>query len=460
MRMDKRFVELKDPIDEGWRSPPPTPRSIFRMILRNTPLIVGAVLLSVILAMGLAILSVPLYTASVSLYVEPDGGAEIANEAATAIDLDTQAELIRSDPTTLAVIDSVGLDASELNLSGSRLRGLIEDLRVRLGLAETPDGVDDRTAALIQAVRSGLSVSRVGNTRIIEIGYTAATPEIAATLANAYADVQIGGQLDTSASSAERRVARLQERADDMRDLVAGADTRMREILRRNSQPYSDPAEVQAEAATLRQRRTDLEREASLLRSQAALIPDATETGDPALLSTDDPANRQLLTDLYAAEARLAELTAQEPPSEPAIDAINANIRTLRARIGQEIRFSGMSTDRQLRAIEAEQAIVEDQIDHLNRLLTSEDWAELEAARRDRTFYETAYQDYMGRIETAERDGPLPTALRVVATALPPAAPSSPNYKVVLAISIMLGLVIGIGIAALREWNRHAEPSA
>ena len=461
MRMEnKRFYDLEDPFEEGWRTPPPTPGSILRMILRQTPMIVMVTILCGLVAMGLAILSTPLYTARVSLYVGPDGGAEIANEAATAIDLDTQAELIRSDPTTLAVVDSIGLDPSELNLQGSRLRAMIEDLRVRLGLTPPVEAADDQTAALIQAVRNGLSVSRVGNTRIIEIGYTAATPEIAATLANAYADVQIGGQMDSATASAERRIGRLEDRADSMRALAAEADARMREILRRNSQPFSDPTELQNEAAALRQRLTELERDASLLQSEVAIRSEDGREADPALLSTDDPASRQLLSDLYAAQDRLAELEEQEARSEPAIAAINENIRTIQARIAQEIRFGAMSSALALEANEAEQEIVRDQIGRLNELLTSEDWADLEAARRDRTFYETAYQDYLARLEATERDGPSASALRVVATALPPSAPSSPDYKIVLAISVVLGLVIGIAIAAIREWNRSAAKAA
>ena len=79
-------------------------------------------------------------------------------------------------------------------------------------------------------------------------------------------------------------------------------------------------------------------------------------------------------------------------------------------------------------------------------------------AEREVRIYETLYQDYMNDLETAYREPPRRSEVRLISEALPPPNPSSPRYLVVLAISIMLGLIAGLGLALTREWELSAAP--
>lgn len=70
------------------------------------------------------------------------------------------------------------------------------------------------------------------------------------------------------------------------------------------------------------------------------------------------------------------------------------------------------------------------------------------------------YQDYLTLLEGAGRERQNRPDLRIVADALMPTAPSSPNVRVWLAIAVSLALLGGLGIAMLREWNRHEQSRA
>jgi len=166
----------------------------------------------------------------------------------------------------------------------------------------------------------------------------------------------------------------------------------------------------------------------------------------------------RLLEDLRLAEQRLQEIRRRPDASKAMVALVESDLESLRASLNREARLETNAVHVQLEINKAERESLTNQIAELRSYIESKAWSQLEAGRRDWAFYEGVYQDYLTRIEAAQRGPQTRSNLRIVSEALPPVTPSSPNQKVVLALSATIGVFLGIGLAMLREWNLHARP--
>ena len=215
----------------------------------------------------------------------------------------------------------------------------------------------------------------------------------------------------------------------------------------------SDPRELERQVADLRDQLAELRGSSTAISSQLSLISTYEQTKDLSSLPVDTVESRAIVAELYAAELRLEDIQQLANPTQQTV-RVQQIIDLLDIRLTQEVRRSAMALEIQNRAKDAQRKAIEEQVAELNALLASDAWAEMEAVRRDKEFYAGAYQDYLSRLETIRRTGAPRPDLRIVADALIPAAPSWPRYKVLLVIAATLGFVLGIGLAAMREWNR------
>ncbi len=188
-----------DPLDVGWRDKPPTLRMFIKMVRRQALVVALCIAASFVIALIVIVYTQPLYTARVSLYLDGDGASgEPRSDMSTAIDLDTNVELIRSDDTVASVIRDLDLiSMPEFASNPGSLNAMLGSLRATLGLApDLPEAIDPLPAAIIK-VRSNLQVARNGNTRVIDLRYTSTSPARAAQIANAFVQAHLGSIFGT-----------------------------------------------------------------------------------------------------------------------------------------------------------------------------------------------------------------------------------------------------------------------
>ncbi len=457
-----RSRHIEDPLDVGWRDKPPTFKSFLGMVRRQAGIVMACVAASVILALFFIVFSDPLYTARVSLYLDADAAVEAArSEVAISVDLDTHAALIRSDDTTAKVIKTLNLtEVPGFAPERGKLQSLIIFLRDTFGLnLDTTEEVDP-LLAVIQKVRTGLVVARNGNTRVLDLTYTTGSPELSVAIVNAFARAHIDGITSRDASAVSRRIDRLNLRAADLRQKADDAGSRIRAILLEAGLFTSDPQVLEGRISALRQQLSALEATISALSVKLALFEDYEKSGDVSAVAIDTPEGRRLLAELAAAKQRLLDVQQRTDPNAQAASATEIGIKNLEAGLRQEIRFEARAIEVQRAMTVAERDSIEGQIVKLGDYLASDSWAELETLRQRKIFYDDQYQDYLGQLEGAGRERLNRPDLRIIADALTPTVPSSPNIKVWLAIAVTLAMMVGIGIASLREWNRYERTRA
>ncbi len=452
-----------DPIDAGWREPPPAPATYRGAVRRQGWIVILCLLLSAAAGLAVIVLSDPRYTAHVSLYLEPEAGVEIRAEQILEMDLDTHVELIRSDETLAATIRTLGLDADPgfLPRQGT-LRRIVLDLRSRLDRAPdpVPGATSDRILDLIRRLREDLRVGRVGNTRVVDVSYTSATPAFAVAVVDALAQSHLDGVSARDEASAVRRTGRLEARAEEMRQKAAEANARIGELLTASGQFAADPRELESHAATLRDRLSDLEAEIAVLSMRLDAMSAEPETSELAAVVAGTDESRRLLGEIATAQSRLQELQRRDEPNSEAVRKIEAALDAIRESLRQERSIVETSIDLQLAAARAEQTNIAEQIARLRGYIGGDLRSELEAVRQDLSFYEGMHQEYLTRLETLYRQPQARPDLRLVSDALMPTTPSSPNYKLVLAICLTFGMIVGLGLGLIREWNRQDRREA
>lgn len=459
----QRPVDTDDPLDAGWRDRPPDLMNLLRIVRRQSLLVAFSTLLCLSMGFAYIIVAVPFYAAQASMTLSRSAGGEPLAESATVIDLelDTHVELIRSDETAAAVIDELDLEESPnfAPQQPGRLETLVAGIRdwLQSDFVDESLAPENRLPGVIRMVKEGLHVARVGNTRVIDVSYTSWSPELAVSIANAFARAHLEVVATRDSRSSARRIERLETRAEEVRQLAASADASVQKLLQSSDRFAADPQELQDQTAELRRQLARLDAEGAGLSIKLSLINVYSETGDVLAFVLDTPESIRLLNDLRLAEQRLEEVRQRPNVSKEMVALVESGLESFRASLNHEARLEANAVRVQLEVNKAERESLTNQIAELRSYIQSKTWSQLEAGRRDWAFYEGVYQDYLTRIEAAYREPQARFDLRMVSEALPPMSPSSPNQKVVLALSVTIGVFLGIGLAMLREWNLHAR---
>ena len=441
----------KSRLEAGW-SDAPGPGYYRGAIGRQILVLIFVPLTVIAIAFGFIITAQPLYTARAELRV--DTGEEILSEIVSPFS--THIELIRSDRLTRTVIDELDL-AEDFAGVPSRLRQAVSDIRRELGLEQENGEEVDTSSLTVRNVQGGLSVDRLSNTSLIEIAYTSASRTQSAAIANAYARAYLDYTNGRGSRRLEAQLERLEERAADVEARAVEAFRQAQEIIAQNGFAVTSVGD-------LRDRIADQRRTLSEIASEEAVAEERLDAlaeleGDEKLLwaSFLSEGNTETYFQLQQNEVRLAEL--EDRPAVP-----RETLTQLRDAIAARRDVLNQAFDRAWRELEAERSglrarrnSIEAVIEELQGYGQSPEWSELLMTEREAATYEDLYQSYLTRIEDLYRQG-AGSPIQLMSEAVISAAPSFPNYKVVFAISVALGLAAGICVALLREW-RH-RPAA
>ena len=145
--------------------------------------------------------------------------------------METQVEILKSENIGLSVIKDLKLiDDPEFAGSGGGLVGSL------LGFLASSK-VQSETELTRQALARFLAkrtITRVGRTYVLDIGYTSLNPARSATIANAIADAYIVDQLESKYQATRRASAWLQDRIKELRQQVSDADRAVLDYKEKN----------------------------------------------------------------------------------------------------------------------------------------------------------------------------------------------------------------------------------
>ena len=421
------------------------------ILLARKKVILSTLLVTVLLALGWSLVQQKTYTATASVLlnykgVDPLTGLTMPGQLLPGY-MATQIDIISSKTVALRVVDSLRLASSPA---------------VQKQWQEASDGQGSARDWLADLLLKKLEIMPSRESSVVAISFKGADPAFAAAVANAFAEEyqKISVQLKTEPM--KKASSYFNEQTKQLRDNLEAAQARLSKYQQEKGIVSLDNNRVDVELSRL----NDLS--AQLVMAQAAAMEASSrEKVAGGGVNSADVANNALIQNLRVqvsgAEAKLAEAGSRYGRNHPQYQAASAEVGKLRgelnAALGTVSRSVGANAqvlrqrDAELRAeLAAQKARVLElnrNRDELGVMLKDLDSAQRAFDAASQRFSQT-------RIEAQSEQ----SDISILNPAVAPTEPSGPRILLNTLASILLGTILGVGLALLLELLNRPVRSA
>jgi capsular exopolysaccharide synthesis family protein len=360
--------------------------------------------------------------------------------------------LLRSASLARRVIADVGLDTvPEFVAPGLLARAL--GLLSSTAPAPEPagNGVPAVPRELVDRFLDRLIVDPVESSRLVRVNFEAEDPALAARVVNSL----IENYTEWRVSDRVEAASRIQVQLDSTRQQLQRSEEELRQYADANGLPFS----VDADAATQVQEHLR-ELQAQLVEVQGAryekeslynaVVQDGrADAGEDAVLSS-------LLVELGDLKQQYARLSQTFTDDYPEVAEVKRQIAAVEAQIDGERQRLARGVEDEYRASVQRENLLQDEIARQKQLAS-------ELGPKAGTYHVLrqavlSNRDMYSTLQAKKREAEVTAAigatdLGVVDRAEPPLEPHTPVYKMSLALALMLAMVLGVGVAFLREYT-------
>lgn len=450
---------------------------IFSLLWRNAKLI--SLTAAVCVALGvLAIILLPKkYEASALVLIDPRQIDILADKAATdarllttdSLVVDSEVEILNSRELLKRVADRANIyndpEYSKASPIREMIRPLIKLVSDLFGNDTSSGG--DQKSMILSAFARNISVERVGPTYVLQITYESESPARAAQVANIITDEYLSDGLRVQSEGAQRSSAWLKQRLTALQKEVIAAD-RAVEVYKMENDLVSTQAGglvTEQQVAEISSRLVSAQADEQQAKARLDAARGILASGNFATLSGGGSTDlvAKLLSDRQIEEQDGAKIFAVYGKSHLAYQKSQDRI----AEIDRQIR---VELERVTKGYEADYQAAKQVEDSLNTRLAEFKRAALEGGEREVRLREleqqalaskAIYQSMLEAFNKAMQQRSIPTeTARVIQSADPPPKWTSPNWKILGALSLMVGLGCGVGGALLREGLKSSVHSS
>jgi len=409
----------------------------------------------------------PIYEANGTIEIDkPDSSLNFQNSATFSLDyydpteLETEIKILQSDLLALQVIKELNLDRRP-DFSGNVAPTPPSDL------APDPLQVDPaRASALLAGFKGSLRVALSPSSRIIEVHYRSADPQVAASVVNTLMQTYVDNHIKSRFDSTMQASDWLQNQLVDMQMKVEKSQEKLvryqkeHEILGIDEKQNITTAkldELNKELTSAESERMDKEAFYQLVQSgDADAIASAAGGADAQVAGVQ--AASQLLEGLRSKQAdmkiQIAELNTQFGPAYPKVNQLNNQLKEVDSQIQAEMKkIVAKVRGQYMTSLQREHMLhdaLEKQKQEANKL--NESAIEYNILKRDAETYRTLYEGLLQKLKEAGVSAGLKANnFHIVDGARPPTSPVEPNIPRNLGFGFMLGLATGVGLAFLLE---------
>lgn len=498
------------------------PKDFGGAIRRRWRLVAGCIVLAGGTAIGVTSFLPRIYEASTTIRIdEHQGGVlplDVMERSSRGSDFSTEMEALRSRTLAETVIDSLGLRLtitkprfappstfiSNVSVDANATTGSYRLLRQRgghfqldSGATHTPlagavlnqlvsaGGVSFRLAPraekeatihftvsplpdVLDDVRRELTIDRtVRDANMVTVAYRSVDPEMARNVPNAIATQFITRRQSVRQREARSTVTFLREQIDRISTQLASAENSLRAY--RVGQRVVDPQE---EGRTQLTRMADVEAQLGMLDAERSSLAQLLQEVDSASRNRgagDSPyrnlvafpsllrnqATAQLLASLSAVEDRRADLLTRRSVQDPDVKQLSDRVEELEKQLWS-------LTTTYLKGLTNQTSALRGSLEQSSRQLGLLPAREVEFARLDRetkllaSLY-TMLQTRLKEAEIAAASGD--ASVQLVDMAALPRRPISPKPALNAALGMLVGLLLGVAAAAMREHVDHSVRS-
>ena len=416
------------------------------------------------------------YTATASLLVDSQKirAVEEAYQAITGTDmnasyLDTQMELLGSDPIVFSVIDKLQLlnDPEFSKDSPTFLSLVLSSFRAKPEAAKSTSTDTNLRRHVADFLKARVEIRRLARTPILQIMCKSQDPDKAAKIANGFASAYLADQLDAKYDSTRRVSTWLQERIAELKERVLVSDLALQKFKAENQLITSSGKLVNEQQLTevntqlVNARAETAQAAARYQRTKA--VRDNKQTDAIVAGAIASPVIDRLRQSYLNALKRESELL-------PKVGADHASVVNLRqeAREYEKLMFQelGRIEEAYLSEFEIARSREKSLEVRLAGLVgstasTNKTLVTLRELERESDSYKTLYQSMLQRNQEVLQAQSIPVSeSRLVVAAWSPDVPSSPKTFSVLGLALLLGAGFGISLGVIREFRDRALRTA
>jgi capsular exopolysaccharide synthesis family protein len=343
------------------------------------------------------------------------------------------------------------------------------ELNQKWGAKYLPGGKPFLTSESLGRLKGMLDVRQVRNTSLIDVGVQADKPEDAAELANAiaeaYKDFRVGEGKRRSTGGIDALEIRFKEQSDKIKDQQGVVD-RLREELKitdimAGEAAYSPliTADILRRVNELRiQSKVEYVREDTLLTKLKELKEKlgSAKLAQAIPTSTQDPLLTSLLEQLNLSEQKLIMVQKDYGPEHSEVKAANKQVAELSEKVNQRV-------DGAIAGLEVRVASLKTALEKLEEEVTTATETDITKARTSRPYWDAKrtldellrFRQLLDLRITGEKiDVNLPktTIVEIVEYAKPVLKAVQPNKPLNIALGIIIGLIVGVGLAFFIEY--------
>lgn len=377
---------------------------------------------------------------------------------------------------TSLVIDSRGVDpltgaapnqsmgasvlATQMDVIGSRAVAL--QVVDKLGLANDPDlkTKQERAAARESVARSllmHLTLKPASTSNVIRIEFENGDPQMAANVANGFADAYQQTAVNLRLDPAKRQSAWFDEQLQSLRNLVEERRARLSEFQRANGITPVERLDVEtARLDEISRQLVDAQRNSQAADARLQQAKQATQSGRlpevPEILGNS--LLQSLKADLVRAQGQLANASERYGRNHPQYIAASAEVQELQQKINVEVNRAKGSIDQASRIAQQQtndlQRAFDDQKARILELTRQRD--EMSVRDREVQNAQAAYDAALQRASQLRLESQLnQTTVAVLDRASAPVNPAGLGLVLTTALSLIFGSILGAALALTIE---------
>ena len=424
---------------------------------------------------------VPRYTATAVVLIgsvkDKTGlSASIADLTYDAGAIDSQLEILKSEGLAQTVVTDLKLEASTIpKQPPGLLKGLLDQVRSLFNFSSASnDAAFDSSElaafqkrALISELEAGLEVRRVGRSYVINIDYTSPDRVAAADFANAFAQGYINDQLEARFASMKQASGWLEKRITDLKQKSMSSDLAVQRFKSEHGLLTSDGRLVSDQQ--LSELSTQLiMAQGDRVRTEAryAQISSVIDKGDAAgvVAGTLESPVINDLRQKYLSSAQLkAQIIDSAGPTHPQVVALQKSMDDYTKLIFGEMTRIATAYKSDAEVARAKEDSLRQSLAKLaaDNSARAQYMVELRELQREADSFRTLYTTFLDRMQQVEEGETSPESeARIITPASPPEAPAYPKRGIIMSLSLVFGLLAGVGVGAVREYKDNTFRTA
>jgi len=433
-------------------------------VWRYRGLIVGTTIIGAIAGVFIALSTPHKYYAEARLFIDPREirltedelrSPLMSTEAMIAM-IDSQAAILMSTNVLVNVVDDLGL-ARDAEFNGSlNSGGIAGGIALIKQLITGKDANSEAETEALTNLRDSMNVSRDPKTFVINIGVSSRDAEKSALISNAIVQTYLDAEGEAQSGLMERTSEAIDSRLETLRSDLNVAERAVENFKAENDlisvgKELIDDQQITAinqQLANARSTKVAVGVKADGLKK--ANIADVIDGAFPEEFLS---ANLVELRKQYSQSKSNADsLASRLGPRHPQFIAANSTLESVKSQIRSELRRIVASSQSELqRAIETEQELAAQLATAKTRSLeNSEELVTLRELERKAAATRQIYESFLKRSrETSERGNFNTQNARIISPAEPPIHPDSTSRKVIAIGGMVIGGVVGLGIAIM-----------